>query len=457
MSHPLEASLGILNIFAAHTAIDAVDDLRAAHRLAEKLPAQCVRSDRVIHFPSPLAAMFPELLFDTRFRENPDFAGHAVLVAAKARREVFDRTAMVGYLRGEAVVTYDTAETPDYTKVVVDWLNALPDVDPCMLDKLRRVTWQQAIDHGIRWHERLAARRADGIAGNAGTVDRLDVPVMSGWYWCHLITKRALDAEGAVMGHCVGSGYDYLTWPGGVMPDDGYHDEGIWSLRDETGRSRVTVEIRSDGIVQAHGPGNERPEAEACPAFEALIARFVKPGCPFDVPYWLVREEGGATHLRTEEEARADFMARREQLRGDFAGLVDGVPYGQVMFRPNGADSWADLGDVDAFRLNLQPTRRVRYARRGVSQIADVVTTSLEAEIPIRTMALRGVVEALSKVADVPIFVDGIPVELVPEEVEEIRYTAPAIARAPSRRERHEAGQPWYRQHERQRTGRAAR
>jgi hypothetical protein len=92
-----------------------------------------------------------------------------------------------------------------------------------------------------------------------------------------------------------------------------------------------------------------------------------------------------------------------------------------------------------------------------VSQIADVVTTSLEAEIPIRTMALRGVVEALSKVADVPIFVDGIPVELVPEEVEEIRYTAPAIARAPSRRERHEAGQPWYRQHERQRTGRAAR
>lgn len=315
MSRHLEASLGILHVFAAHTAIDAVDDMRAAHWLAERLPAECVRMDRVVHFPSPIATMHPELLFNTRFRENRDFAGHAVLVAAKARREIFDRTAMVGYLRGETVVTYDTAETPDYTQVVVDWLNALPDVHPRMLDKLPRVTWQQAIDHGIRWHDRLAARRSDGIAGNTGTVDRLDVQVMPGWYWVHLVTKRSLDAEGAVMGHCVGSGYDHTTWECGVRPDDWRADAGIWSLRDPTGRSRVTVEISFDGIEQAQGPGNARPEAETCPAFESLLAQFVKPGFTFDVPYWLVREESGATRLRTDEEARADYEAVRRNMQ----------------------------------------------------------------------------------------------------------------------------------------------
>ncbi|MBI1689547.1 hypothetical protein [Methylorubrum sp. DB1722] len=335
-AHVLEASLGLISLFCAHTAIEQVDDLRAQSWLAQRLPAVMSREGRIIHAPgNPLAIDDPVLLFDTEFRPNPDWMGHPVIVAAQARREVCDRTAVVGYLRGELVVSYQAFETPPYSGVVVDWLRALPETDPRMLDKLPRVTWDQAVDHAVAWHEDLAARRVDRGAGSAGTVDCTPVPSMPGWAWVHLVTKAALDHEGSAMGHCVGDGgYDQHAWPGGARPDRWDVDAGIWSLRDPEGRSHVTVDLDFDGIRQAHGPGNDRPEPETAPAFEFLLARFVKPGFPFDVPYWLVREEDGATRMRTEEYARAVFRAIREEC---YAML-----HGQVFFRPVGG------GEFDA-------------------------------------------------------------------------------------------------------------
>lgn len=410
-AHVLEASLGLISLFCAHTAIEQVDDLRAQSWLAQRLPAVMSREGRVIHAPgNPLVEEDPSLLFDTAFRSNPAWSGHPILVAAQARREVCDRTAVVGYLRGEPVVSYQAFQTPPYSGVVVDWLRALPEIEPRMLDKLPRVTWSQAVDHAVAWHDDLAARREDRGAGSAGTVDCTPVPSMPGWSWVHLVTKAALDHEGSVMGHCVGDGgYDQHAWPGGVRPDRWDVDAGIWSLRDPDGKSRVTVDLGFAGIWQAQGPGNDRPDPDTAPAFESLLARFVKPGFPFDVPYWLVREDSGATRMRTGEEARAEFRAIREE-RYD-------IPYGQVFFR--------QVGAVEMFR-------RMERARD-----AEVLAALLGDE-------------------------DGVSVyepALQPEEIVrgEISYVAPALARGPSRRARHAMQQPWFRQHERQHEGRRPR
>lgn len=411
MSHVLEASLGLIHVFCAHAALDQLTDLRAQTWFAQRLPAVMTRESRIIWSPGdPLVADDPSLLFDTAFRTRADWAAHPVVVAAQARRETFDRTAVVGYLRGEPVVSYAGFEAPGYSGVVVDWLNALPEIAPRLLDRLMRMTWDQAVDHAVAWHEDLAARREDRGAGSAGTVDCTPVPSMPGWAWVHLVTAAALDHEGSVQGHCVGDGgYDRHAWPGGVRPDRWDVDAGIWSLRDPDGKSLVTVEIDFDGIRQAQGPGNARPEPETAPAFEALLARFVKPGFPYRLPYWLVREESGATRLRTKEDHHAELRT-----------LGYDTQHGRVFFRMDGDASFQDLGDVDAFRLDLTPTRRDRRRNQVVG---------------------------------------GVEAALQPEEIERvvISFTAPAVAHGPSRRARHAMQQPWFRQHERLQEGRRPR
>lgn len=410
MTRTLEASLGIVHLFCSHTAVSHVTDPRAQAWLALRLPAEMVRDSRIIWITrSPLVDADTSLLFADDFRADPALAGHSVVVAAQARREVYDRATVSGYLRGEPVVAYGGFEAPDYSAVIIDWLNALPEVNPRLLDRIMRITWAQAIDLAVEWHDDLAARRDDGLAGSAGTADPTPVAGMPGWEWVHLVTRIALDLEGKVMGHCVGDGgYDRHSWPNGVRPEDWDADAGIWSLRDPEGKSLVTVEIDFDGIRQAQGPGNARPEPETAPAFEALLARIVKPGFPFDVPYWLVREETGATRLHTKEDHQAELRA-----------VGYDTQLGQVFFRPVGAGAFQDLGDVDAFRLDLTPTRRDRRRNR----VAAGVETDLQDE----------------------------------EVVREISFTAPAVAHGPSRRARHAMRQPWFRQHERQQEGRRPR
>lgn len=315
MKFALEATLGIMHLYAAHTAVATLTDIRAQRWLAERMPAEMDRIGRSIFFPSPFG-----IWFDNGFKGEPTWRDHPVIVEGHARRAAHERTASVGYERGESVVAYETFGVPHDAHIVIDWLGALGEEDPRMLEKLGRVTWQQAKGHAQRWHERLAARRADGIAGDLGTVDRLDVEGMLGWYWVHLVTKAAFDREGAVMGHCVGrGGYDYLAWDDeedyGTRPAG-----GIWSLRDPSGRSRVTVEVGLDGIEEAQGPENARPDAETGPAFGALIARCREPKQPFDIPHWLVLEKDGSTRIRSKGTAEGS----RQRYR---------VGHGEVSFR----------------------------------------------------------------------------------------------------------------------------
>lgn len=143
-------------------------------------------------------------------------------------------------------------------RLVRDWLAVL---DEWALSKLFKVSWTQGVEAARQWHVELERKASDKAAGERGVVDR--VPTSIGWTRCRLGTVPALERKGVAMGHCVGDGgYDSrirMKAPG-----------GIWSLRDENGRSLATIDVayladlRFHYIAQAHGPAvcplNEKKE-----------------------------------------------------------------------------------------------------------------------------------------------------------------------------------------------------
>lgn len=291
-------------------------DPRTRDWLYRRLPAAFVRSRRMVVFPAPWADA-EELLAEQQARIGrpfqPDRRFWPEEVDLCERRVAASRRAIVvGHTRGEGVVYWHQIDMPDALGAVLDWLNALDEEDPRLLVKLPRVTWEQAVAKARIWHERLAKLRSTGIAGDDGTTGRIDVPGvgLDGWYWCQLVTKGALDREGAAMGHCVGSrSYDHYAWKPGVQGPP----FGVWSLRDESGRSRVTAEVvpvgvGSYGVTQAFGPKNARPADETAPAFASLARWFAPPRRKFALPIWLVRDEDGSTRLRTLQSAMHEIL-----------------------------------------------------------------------------------------------------------------------------------------------------
>lgn len=176
-----------------------------------------------------------------------------------------------GYLRdalehGQPIVVARPQRDEEEDKLVIDWLNALPEINPRLLPKLHKVTWAQAVINARAWHEHLAKNKLIGVAGDKGT-SRV-CKALDGWYWVKLTTTGALDREGKVMGHCVGNGgYDNLLETKSVYA-------GIYSLRDADGRSHVTVEVYETigmaWIQQVQGPGNTMPTSEMTRHFGAL-------------------------------------------------------------------------------------------------------------------------------------------------------------------------------------------
>ena len=104
-------------------------------------------------------------------------------------------------------------------------------------------------------------------AGDKGTADRIEAD--DGAYWVRLITRQALDREGAAMGHCVGNGgYDNLV--GG----EEIWDDSIWSLRRADGTSILTVRVQDHDVDYARGPENHEPGRGASMQLSHLVAGY---------------------------------------------------------------------------------------------------------------------------------------------------------------------------------------
>ncbi|TXM74847.1 hypothetical protein FV226_05605 [Methylobacterium sp. WL12] len=422
----------ILN--AAESAVEHLSDPRTQAWIVRRMPGAGVRVGPLTILPYPWADMstdpdFTSLRLPRAFHRTD---ASPILVDAVKRARASQAAVLAGHRRGESVVGAMETHYPVACGQVFDWLASLEDSDPRMLAKLPRVTWDQAVVHAGRWHERLAAMREDGIAGDRGTANYLPVSRIEGWYWTQLVTKGALDREGVVMGHCVGSrAYDRHAWTGEHQGPA----TGIWSLRDADGRSKVTVEVASNGFCQVHGPENERPEPETAPAFETLVGFFAPPGHPFRLPRWLYRAEDGQTSLAA-KRVRPDGLAseytigpgtvfyRRPVRAGSHS--QDGV--GQ------GGDSWVDLD------LSLGAMER------PIGQIVTELTETVE--VTFRHFA--PIVEALGVMFGEAVteLVRGIERDPQPASIVE---TLPAVE---FRRSSNRGGEPWYRQHERARAGR---
>ncbi len=107
-------------------------------------------------------------------------------------------------------------------------------------------------------------------AGEKGTADRIEAD--DGGFWVRLVTRQALDREGVSMRHCIGDG-EY---------DDFVGDEdmasGVWSLRDGTGLSRLTMWVLLCQIEDAYGPDNHKIGKWEAMQVQHLIAAYAAAG-----------------------------------------------------------------------------------------------------------------------------------------------------------------------------------
>lgn len=107
--------------------------------------------------------------------------------------------------------------------------------------------------------------------GEKGTDLRTEAD--DGFYWVRLVTRGALDREGACMGHCVGDG-DYEEYCGA----EDLSDSAIWSLRRPDGISVLTVQIVADQVDTVKGYRNHPPGRGAALQFRHLVAAWKAAG-----------------------------------------------------------------------------------------------------------------------------------------------------------------------------------
>lgn len=136
---------------------------------------------------------------------------------------------------------------------IADWAaQADPPVD------LSRYDWPQAFLAAAQWHASfVTAEVGSPVPLGKGDIVRMRWP--DGWTLVEIHHKRSLENEGISMAHCVG-GY----WP---AVRDG--TSTIWSLREDQGVPRVTMEIENENAPG--GKGLQRIVAQAKGAYDALV------------------------------------------------------------------------------------------------------------------------------------------------------------------------------------------
>ena len=178
----------------------------------------------------------------------------------KASRAAVEMALERGLPVYNAVFDHDSAACDD----VIDWLNMLSSENHRFLTKLSRISWGQAVLHARKWQrsrerERLAMGR---IAQTEGTTKILDCGKYS---WWRLETVAAIRSEGVAMENCLVEGHhDGLAKRGA----DGR--QGLFSLRDDKGRSVLTALIASGLLLDVLERRNRPPRDHSQDHIEAL-------------------------------------------------------------------------------------------------------------------------------------------------------------------------------------------
>lgn len=143
---------------------------------------------------------------------------------------------------------------------VVDWFEALPD-DDRRWRQPQRISVEDAVAAARAWHEHLAKRVADAWPEDwAGVVSVMRFE--EGLCIVRLQSGAALNREGRMMGHCVG------TYARKVVAGT----SEIFSLRDDLNRPHATMEVVGGRVVQIRGRAN----SSLAHKWRRHVAKFVR-------------------------------------------------------------------------------------------------------------------------------------------------------------------------------------
>jgi hypothetical protein len=161
---------------------------------------------------------------------------------------------------------------------ILDWMRS--ERGPGLASDWSRVSWPQGVKAHQAWIDEmnraaqklLSAQQAfDGCEVAASVTD---VEGLEGWSWVKVVSKEALEREGALMRHCVGS-YAERVERGACA---------VWSLRDVEGKPLVTVETshvpRGVSMRQVKGFANSTPASSHAQALGALFGHFAAQQTP---------------------------------------------------------------------------------------------------------------------------------------------------------------------------------
>lgn len=139
-------------------------------------------------------------------------------------------------------------------KSILDWMRS--GEGPSLASDWSRISWPQAHGAHEKWIEQMgkaAQMHMDQSKAFDGCQRACEVdgtPHLAGWSWVKVLSADALNREGALMRHCVGS---YAQ----AVQDD---DLQIWSLRDPEGKPHMTIETTPAGPAQCNGQEDDGAE-----------------------------------------------------------------------------------------------------------------------------------------------------------------------------------------------------
>lgn len=280
--------------------------------------------------------------------------------------------------------------------VIADFVAALPAIFEWITIGNGRFQrpWSASLRAARTWHQRVTQAKVNELRVRVGLSEGMVLRQLpEGWTLVELKTSAALDAEGAVMHHCVGS-YSAAVQAGRAR---------IFSLRDPSGAPKITFEIgRNANVYQAKGPYNSQAghtstslnsravldAVNRAPTFahlaaiegldlplvmiiSAVLKQELWHGNNFDLE--LVRAVEGV--IRREEAAKARELAKLG--RGNRRGRRDlATPVGDRSAPPgltfeNAQRLWVDYNGAKKGKVSLGGTLSLQRLNEGAFGIFD--------------------------------------------------------------------------------------
>ena len=129
---------------------------------------------------------------------------------------------------------------------IIDWFNAEASADDPALNRLDRVSFDEALRQAKTWRAAIDENPWKFVKDNPPVAMEMG----KGWRWVKLETPNHTRREGQLMNHCVGGG--------------SYQRSDLYSLRDPENVPHITMEVHptTNSTKQVKGNSNKKPAPE---------------------------------------------------------------------------------------------------------------------------------------------------------------------------------------------------